>query len=42
MNDAERLNALNEIDKEMKEEEQKLYKFASILNQYEQIQRLFK
>lgn len=42
MNDAERLKALNDIDKEMKEEEQKLYKFSSLLNQYEQLQKLFK
>lgn len=42
MNDAERLRALNDIDKEMKEEEQKLYKFSSLLNQYEQLQKLFK
>ncbi len=42
MNDAERLRALNDIDKEMREEEKKLYKFSSLLNQYEQFQKLFK
>ena len=34
MNDAERLNALTEIEKEMKEEEQKIYKLSSMNPQY--------
>lgn len=33
MNDAERLNALTEVEKDMREEEKKLYKFSSLLNQ---------
>jgi hypothetical protein len=41
MNDAERLNALTEVEKDMREEEKKLYKFSSLLNQYEQFQKLF-
>lgn len=42
MNDAERLNALTEIEKEMKEEEQKIYKLSSILNNYDAIKRMLK
>lgn len=42
MNDAERLNALTEIEKEMKEEEQKIYKLSSILSNYDAIKRMLK
>lgn len=42
MNDAERLNALTEIEKDMKEEEQKIYKLSSILNNYDAIKRMLK
>lgn len=37
MNDAERLTALTEIEKKMKEEEQKIYKLSSLLNGYDSI-----
>ena len=42
MTDAERLNALTEIEKEMKEEEQKIYKLSSILSNYDAIKRMLK
>ena len=42
MIDAERMNALTEIEKEMKEEEQKIYKLSSILSNYDAIKRMLK
>lgn len=36
------LNALTEIEKEMKEEEQKIYKLSSILSNYDAIKRMLK
>lgn len=42
MNDAERLNALNEIEKGMREDEQKIHKLSAILRNYESIKRMLK
>lgn len=42
MNDAERLTALTEIEKKMKEEEQKIYKLSSLLNGYDSIKKMLK
>lgn len=42
MNDAERLTALNDIEKKMKEDEQTVYKLSSLLSSYESIKSMLK
>lgn len=42
MNDAERLNALNNIEKKMREDEQTIHKLSSLLNSYETIKSMLK
>ncbi len=42
MNDAERLNALNDIERKMREDEQKIYKLSSLLNNYQSLKNMLK
>lgn len=42
MNDAERLNALNDIERKMREDEQTIYKLSSLLNGYQSIKSMLK
>ena len=42
MNDAERLTALNDIEKKMIEDEQTVYKLSSLLSSYESIKSMLK
>ena len=42
MNDAERLKALSDIEKDMREDEQKIYKLSSLLGGYDSIKKMLK